>query len=456
MSHGVFIMGRSVSGILLTGGALAAAIMLLTLLPLSTAATTQPQILFRPMDLPTTQCPPNTAQEFEQDDDGPGRLLDETTAAGSYNGTLMVPPVFAGRQAWLILSITSEGTEPDELHELFLTNARGETIFLGVIDEGTFTNTAELVFQIPQDFLTAGTGNNNNTRLQLDEGTANQDPNVITAAHGDITIDSMRVCYGGYYVYHIPLTCGFTPVDLKVAEAPNQNPLISVPAIKQGDYATNIIIHNPDVLRTRNIEATLLVEFALEVNPLGGWTSYYTFTPIPLTSFTIPGLGRLFESCNTLNDEVRNNLSPAPDTNNKVFWKGVLILRQPIGEGIDASKVPISVQAVYSYELTVNKLRYQILRDPSGTIPRHLIGQDLEMLIAVNPLNKTDLGSTPFDSFQTMRVIRENIKTQYPAAADRATIRVIEANVGVGSSQTITRIEPTETPLENPVPPGGG
>ena len=129
---------------------------------------------------------------------------------------------------------------------------------------------------------------------------------------------------------------------------------------------------------------------------------------------------------------------------------GLTIDRQLIGNGTTQTKLPLDVQAVYSYELTVNKIRYQILRDPTGTIPRHLIGQDLEMIIALSPANKTNLAGAPFESFQTMRAIRENIGTQYPAAADRATIRVVEVNVGVGSSQSIARVQPAEIPLESP------
>ncbi|MEM4174510.1 MAG: hypothetical protein QXV14_07960, partial [Candidatus Caldarchaeum sp.] len=126
----------------LVGSMLAAALLLLTVFPYTTAAVSQPQAFFKPMDLPTQVCPPDTAQRFDQDDDGAGRLLDVNTAVFILNGTIMVPSVFAGRQAWLILSITNinpdaGGGAPNEVHEIFLTNARGETIFLGVIDETT-------------------------------------------------------------------------------------------------------------------------------------------------------------------------------------------------------------------------------------------------------------------------------------------------------------------------------
>ncbi|MEM2485247.1 MAG: hypothetical protein QXT82_10495, partial [Candidatus Caldarchaeum sp.] len=172
----------------LLGSSLVLAMFLLSVLPYSTAAVSQPQAFFKPMDLPSTQCPPDTAQQFDQDDDGGGRLLDVDTAVDILGGTIMVPSVFAGRQAWLILSITGinpGGDAPNEVHEIFLTNARGETIFLGVIDETTINVPQNLVFQIPQDFLTAG---DVDIFVQLDEA-VNQDPNVIDTNPGDITID---------------------------------------------------------------------------------------------------------------------------------------------------------------------------------------------------------------------------------------------------------------------------
>ncbi|MEM4401928.1 MAG: hypothetical protein QW376_05555, partial [Candidatus Caldarchaeum sp.] len=217
----------------LVGSMLAAALLLLTVFPYTTAAVSQPQAFFKPMDLPTQVCPPDTAQRFDQDDDGAGRLLDVNTAVFILNGTIMVPSVFADRQAWLILRITNinpdagGGGTSNEVHEIFLTNARGETIFLGVIDETTINVPQNLFFQIPQDFLTAG---DVTIQVQLNEA-VNQDPNVIDTTRGDIIIDSMRVCYGGYYVYTVPLVCGFTPIDLKAGSAPNTDPLTSVPAI---------------------------------------------------------------------------------------------------------------------------------------------------------------------------------------------------------------------------------
>jgi len=445
---------RNASKVVLTGGALAAALLLLIFLPLSTAAATQPQMLFRPMTLPTTACPGNTAQEFEQDVDTtnptPNRFLDRTDAASSYLGTLMVPSVFAGRQAWLILRITDENPDnvngaADELHELFLTNSGGETIFLGVIDETTFVTSTELVFQIPQDFLTAG---GNNIEIQLDE-VVNQDPNINDPSTlGDITIDSMRVCYGGYFVYEIPITCGFTPVDLNATGAPTYR----APAIKQGDYGTNILIRNPDrSLPTMLLNYSLYVEFVTRTSI--GLPA--TIANIDVNNTFGAGEGTLaamrsnFTSCDSLMGLVRSRTG-ATNPNDLLFWKGTLIIRQPIGNGATQTKLPLDVQAVYSYELTVNKIRYQILRDPTGTIPRHLIGQDLEMIIALSPANKTNLAGAPFESFQTMKAIRENIRTQYPAAADRVTIRVVEVNVGVGSSQSIARVQPTEIPLESP------
>jgi hypothetical protein len=442
---------RNASKVVLTGGALAAALLLLIFLPLSTASATQPQMLFRPMTLPATTCPPNTAQRFDQDDDGTGRFLDVSSTSSILNGTMMVPSVFAGRQAWLILNIENEnpdsvGGASNELHELFLTNGNRETIFLGVIDESKFITSAELVFQIPQDFLTAGM---NNLTLQLDE-VVNQDPNVIDfSTPGDIKIDSMRVCYGGYFVYEIPLTCGFTPVDLNATGAPTYR----APAIKQGDYGTNILIRNPDgSLPTMLLSYSLYVEFVTTV-PIGlpaPITNVLVNTTFPAGVGTLAAMTSNFTSCDSLMELVRSRTNTI-DPRVLLFWKGTLIITQPIGNGTTQTKLPLNVQAVYSYELTVNKIWFQILKDPSRTIPRHLIGQDLEMIIALSPANKTNLAGAPFESFQTMRAIRENIGTQWGAAvADRAIIRVVEVNVGVGSSQSIARVQPTETPLESP------
>lgn len=446
----------------LVGSMLAAALLLLTVFPYTTAAVSQPQAFFKPMDLPTRVCPPDTAQRFDQDVDDvvspTTRLLDRTTAALAYSGTIMVPSVFAGRQAWLILRITNEnpdsiGGAPDEVHEIFLTNARGETIFLGVIDESTFdtsTGPVDLVFQIPQDFLTAG---DVDIFVQLDEA-VNQDPNVndITT-FGDITIDSMRVCYGGYYVYTVPLVCGFTPIDLKAGSAPNTDPLTSVPAIKQGGYATNIIIRNTDrTLPTLALTVDVYVEFAVEVTPLGEWTNYRAVNNVfsPFFTGSIGVSQTTFTSCDDLNSFVRTSLSPV-GADNQLFWKGALLIRQPIGDGTSQTKLPLEVQAIHTYESIVNKIRLQILRDPTGQIPRHLIGTDLEMVVAINPLNKTDLSAGTFNNIQLMRVIRENLRNQFPATtANLASIRVIEVSMGVGGSQTITRIQPAEAPLESP------
>lgn len=446
---------------LAAGGLLASALLLLTVLPYTTAATTQPQALFfRPMDLPTTTCPDNTAQRFDQDVDyvvTPNRLLDRTDAALSYTGTLMVPSVFAGRQAWLILRITNEnpdtvGGAADELHEVFLTNANGETIFLGVIDETTITTTpVDLVFQIPQDFLTAG---DNTIEVQLDETTPNQDPNVITADLGDITIDSMRVCYGGYYVYNIPLVCGFTPVDLNATGAPTYR----TPAIKKGDYATNILLKNPDqALPTTTFNIELYIEFATTtpIASTGPINNYPENNIIPYGTASLGARQNNFLSCDGAADEVLAEIDVA-DPNVQLFWKGAFIITQPIGDGVETSKLPLIVQAVNTYELTENKIRYQILRDPTGTIPRHLIGTDLEMVVAISPFNQTRQGPGAFENLQIMRMIRNELVNGFgisPAAAERVVLRVIEASLGTGASQTITNIEPREAPLE---PPGGG
>lgn len=440
----------------LTGGLLVSALLLLLVLPYTTAASTQPQALFlKPMALPGQACPPNTAQQFNQDDDGSGRLLDQTTAASSYTGTLMVPSVFAGRQAWLILRITDEnpdgtGGAADELHEIFLTNANGETIFLGVIDETTFTTSTELVFQIPQDFLTAG---DNDIEVQLDETPVNQDPNVndITS-FGDITIDSMRVCYGGYFVYTIPLVCGFTPVDLNATGAPTYR----TPAIKKGDYATNILIRNPDPsLPTMSLNYSLYVEFVTRtpkgfISPIANNAVNNTFGA---------GVGTLdarrsnFTSCDSFAELVRSRTG-ATNPDDLLLWKGTLIITQPIGDGIDQTKLPLDIQAVNTYELTVNKIRYQILRDPTGQIPRHLIGAELEMVVAISPFNQTRQGNTIYENIQVMRMIRNELVNAYgisSAAADRVVIRVVEVNLGTGASQTINHIEPREAPLESPL-----
>ncbi|MEM0443991.1 MAG: hypothetical protein QXJ73_07525 [Candidatus Caldarchaeum sp.] len=439
----------------LVGSMLAAALLLLTVFPYTTAAVSQPQAFFKPMDLPTQVCPPDTAQRFDQDDDGAGRLLDVNFAVFILNGTIMVPSVFAGRQAWLILRITNinpdaGGGTSNEVHEIFLTNARGETIFLGVIDETAITTPEDLFFQIPQDFLTAG---EITVTVQLNE-VVNQDPNVIDTTRGDIIIDSMRVCYGGYYVYTVPLVCGFTPIDLKAGSAPNTDPLTSVPAIKQGGYATNIIIRNTDrTLPTLPFTVDVYVEFAAEVTPLGVLTNPRT----PVNNTFPFGVGILdrqtanFTSCDSLNRFVRSQLGGV-GTDNQLFWKGALIIRQPIGNGTSQTKLPLEVQAIHTYESIVNKIRLQILRDPTGQIPRHLIGTDLEMVVAINPLNKTDLNAGTFNNIQLMRVIRENLRNQFPATtANLASIRVIEVSMGVGGSQTITRIQPAEAPLESPL-----
>ncbi|GBC70045.1 hypothetical protein HRbin01_01753 [archaeon HR01] len=441
------------------GGLLASALLLLTVLPYTTAATTQPQALFfRPMDLPTTTCPDNTAQQFDQDVDydvSPNRLLDRTTAASSYSGTLMVPPVFAGRQAWLILRITDVNPDTisgqgasDELHEVFLSNANGETIFLGEIDETDITTTpVDLVFQIPQDFLTAG---DNIIEVQLDE-VLNQDPNVSDGNNGDITIDSMRVCYGGYYVYNIPLVCGFTPVDLNATGAPTYR----TPAIKKGDYATNILIRNPDrSLPTMTLDYSLYVEFVTSI-PIGFAGS---INNIDFNDTFGAGVGTLdpltsnYTSCDSLSELVRRRTGAT--TNEQLLWKGTLIITQPIGNGTTQTKLPLDIQAVYSYELTVNKIRYQILRDPTGKIPRHLIGTDLEMVVAISPFNQTRQGPGAFENLQIMRMIRNELVSGFgisPAVAERVVLRVIEASLGTGASQTINHIEPTEAPLESPI-----
>ncbi|MEM3032414.1 MAG: hypothetical protein QXK39_05840, partial [Nitrososphaerota archaeon] len=323
----------------------------------------------------------------------------------------------------------------------------GTAFFLGVID-----SSGEMVFQIPQDFLQKGL---NTLRIYLSEGGEpsfpNLDPSVITPTTGVAEIDSIRVCFGGYFVYEIPFTCGFTPVDLKATKDPNDKPRQSVPAIKQGDYATNVIIRNPDIkLPTQNLNYSLYIEFAAEVTPLGGWQD---FRPTN-NSFGL-GVGALgpersnYTSCDALDSFVRSKLTGVED-DNKLFWKGALIIRQPIGNGTTQTKLPLDVEAIYTYESIVNKIRLQILRDPTGTIPRHLIGTDLEMVVAINPLNKTDLSAGTFNNIQLMRVIRENLGNMFPAAADRATIRVLEVSLGVGGSQTITRIQPIEAPLPSP------
>ncbi|MEM4298557.1 MAG: hypothetical protein QW815_09355, partial [Nitrososphaerota archaeon] len=246
-----------------------------------------------------------------------------------------------------------------------------------------------MVFQIPQDFLQKGL---NTLRIYLSEegepSFPNLDPSVITPTTGVAEIDSIRVCFGGYFVYKIPFTCGFTPVDLKATSAPNIDPLKSVPAVKQGDYATNVIIRNPDrTLPTQNLNYSLYIEFAAEVTPLGGWQ---VFRPTN-NSFGL-GVGALgpersnFTSCDALDSFVRSKLTPVVGAENKLFWKGALIIRQPIGNGTTQTKLPLDVEAIYTYESIVNKIRLQILKDPTGQIPRHLIGTDLEMVVAINPL----------------------------------------------------------------------
>ncbi|MCS6769336.1 MAG: hypothetical protein NZ570_02740 [Candidatus Caldarchaeum sp.] len=435
------------------GLSLALALLMLTLLPYSMAAVSQPQAFyFKPMALPTTVCPPDTAQRFDQDEDGPAGFLDAEGFARHRSINITVPPVFTGRQAWLILRVLAIGT--DEVHQLFLFNTKLDNsstaanyVFLGLI-----TATGEQVFQIPQDFLSPG---GNTLRIYLDEageaGFPNLDPDVTTADTGSVDIDSIRVCFGGYFTYVVPFTCGFTPVDLKATEPPTTNPLRAVPAIKQGDYATNVIIRNNDrSLPTMTFNYSVYVEFAAQATPLGGITSF----DFRNSTFDL-GFGRLgprasnFTSCDALDSFIRARLG-ITTANNKVFWKGSLIIRQPIGNGTTFSKLPLHVEAIHTYEVTVNKIKFQILNDPSKTIHRHLIGTDLEMVIAINPLNKTLNNDNTFNNIQVMRLVRENIREQFPAAADRAVIRIIEVSMGVGSSQTTTRIQPSEAPLESP------
>ncbi|MEM4384604.1 MAG: hypothetical protein QXU44_11190 [Candidatus Caldarchaeum sp.] len=444
---------------LAAGGLLASALLLLTVLPYTTAATQPQALFFRPMTLPGTTCPDNTAQQFNQDDDGDtgfGGFLDASGPAHWRSINISVPPVFAHKQAWLILKVDSIANGP---HELF--------IFQGAIDNsthpgnafflGTITTTGEQVFQIPQDFLQKGL---NTLRIYLDEGSEpnfpNLDPSVqnpdpSTNPVGVAVIDSIRVCYGGYFVYTIPLVCGFTAVDLNATGAPTYR----TPAIKKGDYATNILIRNRDPsLPTMQLNYSLYVEFVTRtpIGFAGSINNIAVNNTFGAGETTLAARRSNYTSCDSLSELVRQRTG-ATNPGEQLLWKGALIITQPIGDGTTQTKLPLDVQAVYSYELTETKIRYQILRDPTGQIPRHLIGADLEMVVAISPFNQTRQGNNIFENLQIMRMIRNELVDGFgipAAAADRVVLRVIEVSLGTGASQTITNIEPGEAPLESP------
>lgn len=288
------------------------------------------------------------------------------------------------------------------------------------------------------------------------------------------------------FVFNAPEVCGFIPHDIaaNIAEpidadfvpgppGLNGEPSVFAPDLKEGDYATNFFLHNSDQQKeVENLTWFFYIEYFGYTTPDGRFFGFPVKRAINMTawllepSFSIlmPRNGSIAIGCNQANAyETGDPLTaPPPGTNpiflNKteaiinflgakgiispadippgsvLFWKGFNIWNQTKGDGFDTTLQPIDIDVVYSYESSSNKIWFQILKDPSRTMPRNLIGKNLEIVAAFRPLNKTQLGNNWFEVVQIDTLIRNAIRDQFPAAADRVILRVIDVDYGVGSS----------------------
>lgn len=284
------------------------------------------------------------------------------------------------------------------------------------------------------------------------------------------------------FVFNAPEVCGFIPYDISAnIEEPeetfapdiglNGEPSVFVPDLKEGDYATNFFLSNSDQqLPTDRITWNFFVEYAGYTLPNGTFVGRPIKRVINMTAelqdltpsrfLALPRNGTLAVSCSMINaygsitpddsdpifrvnktgiiwNELRTLIE---DTDRPLvpgsilFWKGFNIWNQTEGDASTTTMFPLDIDVVYSYESSVNKIWFQILKDPSRTLPRSLIGRNLEMVVALRPLNKTQLGNQWFEVVNIDTVIRANIRDQFPAAADRVILRVIDVDFGVGSS----------------------
>ncbi|MCS6769337.1 MAG: hypothetical protein NZ570_02745 [Candidatus Caldarchaeum sp.] len=283
------------------------------------------------------------------------------------------------------------------------------------------------------------------------------------------------------FVFTAPEVCGFIPYDISVdidepidtTFAPgvglNGEPSVFVPELKEGDYATNFFISNSDQqLPTDRITWNLFIEYAGYTLPNGTFIGRPIKRVINMTAelqaltpsryLALPRNGTLAVGCSTIN--AYGSLAPRPSDplfrvnktdiilralvaidpqhpiapGSTLFWKAYNIWNQTKGDAVDTTAFPLDIDVVYSYESSVNKIWFQILKDPSRTLPRDLIGRNLEIVVASRPLNKTQLGNRWFEVVNIDTLIRTAIRDQYPAAADRVILRVIDVDYGVGSS----------------------
>ena len=286
------------------------------------------------------------------------------------------------------------------------------------------------------------------------------------------------------FVYTAPEVCGFIPydiaadiaepIDTSLSVGLNGEPSVFAPDLKEGDYATNFFLHNSDQqLPVQRLRWFFFLEYFGWTNASGGFNGFTVKQAINMSlyllqpagaSITLPRNGTIAIGCNQANAYETGGIDvpPNPGTNptpfNKtdaiiralqvlvgfdpndippgsvLFWKGYNIWNQTKGDGFDTTLQPIDIDVVYSYESSSNKIWFQILKDPSRTMPRNLIGKNLEIVAAFRPLNKTQIGNNWFEVVQIDWLIRRAIRDQFPAAADRVILRVIDVDYGVGSS----------------------
>ncbi|MEM4384605.1 MAG: hypothetical protein QXU44_11195 [Candidatus Caldarchaeum sp.] len=286
------------------------------------------------------------------------------------------------------------------------------------------------------------------------------------------------------FVYTAPEVCGFIPYDIAadidepidgtLSVGLNGEPSVFAPDLKEGDYATNFFLHNSDQqLEVERLRWFFFLEYFGWTNASGGFNGFTVKRAINMTqylntihsaSIVLPRNGTIAIGCNQVNAFETGDVDDAPlagtnpDPFNKtqmliqfledanlldpadippgsvLFWKGFNIWNQTKGDGVDTTLQPIDIDVVYSYESSSNKIWFQILKDPSRTMPRNLIGKNLEIVAAFRPLNKTQIGNNWFEVVQIDWLIRRAIRDQYPQAADRVILRVIDVDFGVGSS----------------------
>ncbi|MEM2870945.1 MAG: hypothetical protein QW217_00670 [Candidatus Caldarchaeum sp.] len=283
------------------------------------------------------------------------------------------------------------------------------------------------------------------------------------------------------FVFNAPEVCGFIPYDIATNIREPTDPLgpgglagepsVFVPDLKQGDYATNFFLSNSDQqLEVERLRWFFFLEYFGYTTPDGVFTGFPVKSAINMSAYlggfsiVMPRNGTIAISCSQVNAYETTGIdeAPLPGTNptpvNKtamiinflqdqglltsadirpgsvLFWKGFNIWNQTKGDGVDTTLFPLDIDVVYSYESSSNKIWFQILKDPSRTLPRNLIGRNLEIVVAFRPLNKTQLGNNWFEVVEIDTLIRNAIRDQYPQAADRVILRVIDVDYGVGSS----------------------